>query len=107
VLQSAVKAISDLVKQREGSKDEMFGSGTRAKAAPAFSLDELYAESFDSTLAALAKTDFDGALALARQLPGEEASVIAQLAVCGGGLTEKPSREQSTSGDSIESGLNH
>ena len=36
---------------------------------------------------ALAKTNFDGALALAQQLPGEEASVIAQLAVCGAGLS--------------------
>lgn len=107
VLQSAVKAINDLVKQEEESKDEMSGSGTGAKAAPVFTLDELYAASFDSTLAALAKADFEGALALARQLPGEEASVIAQLAVCGGGLTEKPSRQQSTSGDEIESALNH
>ena len=107
VLQSAVKAINDLVKQQEELKDEMSVSGTRAKASPAFTIDELYAASFDSTLAALAKADFDGALALARQLPGEEASVIAQLAVCGGGLAEKPPREQSTSGDEIESGLNH
>ena len=107
VLQSAVKAINDLIKQREDSKDEVSASGTRAKAAQAFTLDELYAASFESTLTALAKADFDGALALARQLPGEEASVIAQLAVCGGGLAEKPSRVQSTAGDEIESGLNH
>jgi len=83
------------------------GAGSRAKAAPAFTLDELYASSFDSTLAALAKADFDGALALARQLPGEEASVIAQLAVCGGGLTEKVSLEQAHSADEYGSGLNH
>jgi hypothetical protein len=107
VVQSAVKAVNDLVRQQEASKDEVFGSGTRAKGAPAFTLDELYAASFDSTLAALAKADFDGALALARQLPGEEASVIAQLAVCGGGLTDKPPPVQSPSADSIESGLNH
>jgi len=107
VLQSAVKAINDLIKQQEDSKDELSASGTRAKTPQAFTLDELYAASFESTLTALAKADFDGALALARQLPGEEASVIAQLAVCGGGLAEKPSGVQSTAGDEIESGLNH
>ena len=107
VLQSAVKAINDLIKQQEDSKDELSASGTRAKTAQAFTLDELYAASFESTLTALAKADFDGALALARQLPGEEASVIAQLAVCGGGLAEKSSGVQSTAGDEIESGLNH
>jgi hypothetical protein len=107
VLQSAVKAINDLVSQQESSKEERFGSGTRAKTAPAFTVDELYAASFDSTLATLAKADFDVALSLARQLPGEEASVIAQLAVCGGGLAEQPSLEQSAIGDSIDSGMNH
>jgi hypothetical protein len=109
VLQSAVKAINDLVKQKDETKDEIPGSGIRArKTAAAFTLDELYAVSFDSTLAALAKADFDGALALARQLPGEEASVIAQLAVCGGGLTEKESSVgRASDGDEFESGLNH
>ena len=106
VLQSAVKAINEMLKQQEDSKDERSATGTRPKTAQAFTLDEVYAVSFESTLAALAKADFDGALALARQLPGEEASVIAQLAVCGGGLAEKR-QEQSTSGDEIESGLNH
>lgn len=107
VLQSAVKVINDLSKQKEDSKDEPTATGTRANAAEAFTTEELYAASFESTLAALAKADFDGALALARQLPGEEASVIAQLAVCGGGLAEKPSRVESTGGDEIESGFNH
>lgn len=105
VLQSAVKAINDLLKQQDDS--ERPATGTRAKPPQTFALDEVYAVSFESTLAALAKADFDGALALARQLPGEEASVIAQLAVCGGGLTDTSSREQATGSDEIESGLNH
>ncbi|HZM85029.1 MAG TPA: hypothetical protein VFF31_00605, partial [Blastocatellia bacterium] len=71
------------------------------------SLDELFATRFDSTLAALATADFDGALALARQLPGEEASVIAQLAVCGGGLITTTSRAQPIAGEEIEFGLDH
>ncbi len=107
VLQSAVKAVNDLVGQQEAPKEERVGLETRVKTANAFTLDELYAASFDSTLAVLAKADFDVALALARQLPGEEASVIAQLAVCGGGLTEQPLVDQPAIGDSIESGLNH
>lgn len=106
VLQSAVKAINDLVRQEE-LKDVPSGLESRSKSAPAFTLDELYAASFDSTLAALAKADFETALALARELPGDEAPVIAQLAVCGGGLTERPSREQPTTSDEIESGLNY
>ena len=108
VLQSAVKAVNDLVKQQDETKEEISGSGTRTKTAAAFTLDELYAVSFDSTLAALAKADFDGALALARQLPGEEVSVIAQLSVCGGGLTEKASSiGHANGGEEFEFGLNH
>jgi hypothetical protein len=108
LLQSAVKAINDLVKQQqEESKDEKPGSAPRQKSPSTFTLDELYAASFDSTLTALAKADFDGALELARQLPGEEASVIAQLAVCDGGLAGKPSRGQSITSVETETGLNH
>ena len=107
VLQSAVKAINDMMKQQEDSKDELSGAGQRSKAPQSFTLDELYAGNIESTLAALAKADFDGALALARQLPGEEASVIAQLAVCGGGLVKPPRREPATTGDDTDSGLNH
>ena len=55
-------------------------------------------------LAALAKADFDSALALARQLPGDEAPVIAQLAVCGGGLTLLPSRERAIASDESDTG---
>jgi len=106
-LQSAVKAINDLSRQQEDSRDEPSALGTKAKPSQPFTLEELNAASFESTLAALAKVDFEGALALARELPGEEASVIAQLAVCGGGLAERPSRVQSTGGDETESALNH
>jgi hypothetical protein len=106
VLESAVKVINDLVRHEE-SKDATTGPGGNSKTAPAFTLEELYAASFDTTLAALAKADFDSALALARQLPGDEAPVIAQLAVCGGGLTLLPSRERAIASDESESGLNH
>jgi len=87
VLQSAVKAINEFISDQEKSLAELSASGSRAKPVQLFSVDELYSASLESTLAALAKTNFDGALALAQQLPGEEASVIAQLAVCGAGLS--------------------
>jgi len=104
--QSAIKAIEDITKQ-EDSKDEPNVTGARTRAAQSVALDALYAASFENTLAVLARADFDGALALARQLPGEEASVIAQLAVCSGGLVETTQREHHTAGDEADSGLNH
>lgn len=107
ILQAAVKTINDLVRHTDQSKDEGASEKRQKPAAPAFTLDELEAANFDSTLASLAKADFDGALELARQLPGEEASVIAQLAVCGGGLADKTSGESSTSSDEIESVVHH
>jgi hypothetical protein len=104
--QSAIKAIEDTTKQ-DDSKDEPNVSGARTRAAQSVALDVLYAASFESTLTVLAKADFEGALALARQLPGEEASVIAQLAVCRGGLVETTLREHTTTGEEADSGLNH
>ena len=104
--QSAIKAMEDITKPEE-SKDEPNLSAARTRAAQSVALDALYAASFESTLAVLARADFDGALALARQLPGEEASVIAQLAVCRGGLVETTQREHAIAGDDADSGLDH
>ena len=104
--QSAIKAMEDITKPEE-TKDEPNLSAARTRAAQSVALDALYAASFESTLAVLARADFDGALALARQLPGEEASVIAQLAVCRGGLVETTQREHATAGDDADSGLDH
>ena len=105
--QSAIKTIEDITKP-EDTKDDPNLSGARTKAAQSVALDALYSASFEKTLSVLAKADFDSALALARQLPGEEASVIAQLAVCSGGLVETTQREQTTAGDDeADSGLNH
>ena len=106
VLQSAIKAINEVIKQQEQSRDES-ATAMRNKTAQTFTLDDLYAASFETTLAALAKADFDRALFLAQQLAGEEASVIAQLAVCRGGLVERRPSERSASDDEVESGINH
>jgi len=107
VLQSAIKSINDILKQQEDARNDRSTIGARPKPMPTFSLEEIYNAGFETTLAALAKTDFEGALALARQLPGEEASVIAQLAVCGGGLTQRVTREQTATTDALETGFNH
>jgi hypothetical protein len=106
VLQSAIKAINEVIKLQEQSRDEP-AKALRDRAAQGFTLDDLYAASFETTLAALAKADFDRALFLAQQLAGEEASVIAQLAVCRGGLVVRPPAERSAGNEEVESGINH
>jgi hypothetical protein len=105
VLQSAVKSINEIISQQKDSEGK--SSAVRADATQAFTLDGLYAASFESMLATLGKADFDRALVLAQQLAPEEASLIAQLAVCRGGLTEKPPSERSAGDDETESGVNH
>jgi tetratricopeptide (TPR) repeat protein len=105
VLQSAVKAINEITGDRNDLDDR---SPTTARdEAQSLTIDELYAASFDKTLATLAKTNFDRALILAQQLTQEEASVIAQLAVCRGGLRQTPSSERSANADETESVINH
>jgi hypothetical protein len=72
VMQTAIKAINDI---------------------PAPGSAEQFNLSFESTLAVLAQTDFDRALLLAQQLTIKDASLIAQLAVCRGGLARAPGTE--------------
>jgi hypothetical protein len=72
VMQTAIKSINDI---------------------PAPGSAERFNLSFESTLAVLAQTDFDRALLLAQQLTIKDASLIAQLAVCRGGLARAPGTE--------------
>ena len=104
-LQSAVKTINEITRQEE-FKIEPPPASARAAAAASLTLDELHAASFEKTLAALARVDFERALFLAQQFAGEEASVIAQLAVCGGGLVETLSAERLASDEETASGFN-
>jgi hypothetical protein len=105
-LQLAVKSINELTAEQRNSAD---GLATPKRTGPTqmFTPDELYAASFEGTLVALAKTDFDRALSLAQELAGRETSVIAQLAVCRGGLVEKAPVERSGTDDEAEWTLNH
>jgi hypothetical protein len=96
VMQSAVKSINQLLsapeETRPGTASEQLGNG------------DFYHLGLEETLASLARADFEGALLLARQLDSRDASVIAQLAVCGGGLSAE-SKPEST-GEDAGAGLN-
>lgn len=105
-LQSAIKAINEAIKRQQDSKDEP-ASAARGNAARTFALDDLNGASLERTLAVLAKSDFDRALSLAQQLSGREASIVAQLAVCKGGLAERPPIARSTTGGETEQTQNH
>jgi hypothetical protein len=59
--------------------------------------DTLYQPGLEGTLSSLARTDFDRALLLAQQLNSKDASIIAQLAVCGGGLSGEPKHDSAES----------
>jgi len=105
-LQSAIKTVNETVKRQQDSKDEP-ASATKTNGTRSFALDDLNAASLERTLAALAKSDFDRALSLAQQLSAQEASIVAQLAVCKGGLAQRPAVARSTMGDETEWSQNH
>ena len=86
-LESAVAAINEIIRQQDSKE-------TSSQAAPSSKLEELVSASFEDALTTLAASDFDRALLLAQQLDGEEAPVLAQLAVLRGGLVEKQARIQ-------------
>jgi hypothetical protein len=104
-LELAVKSINELIAEQQDLSDEP--ARPRRGATQGFTLDELYAASFEGALAALAKTDFDRALSLAQEFAGSETSVVAQLAVCRGGLVEKAPVERSASDSEAEWTMNH
>ena len=100
VMQTAVKAINEISIQQAEDKQS-------PKPAEKFKLDELYDANFESTLAVLARTDFERALLLAQQLDAKETSLAAQLAVCHGGLANKSRKEQAQAEPEIGPGERH
>ena len=92
VMQSAVKSLNQVLSLTEDTRQ---GPGNG----------ELYHLGLEETLASLARADFDGALLMARQLDRRDASVIAQLAVCGGGLGGD-AKHESAAGEDAGTGLN-
>lgn len=105
-LQSAIRAINEASKRQQESKDEP-AAAAKGNVVRTFALDDLNGPSLERTLAVLAKSDFDRALSLAQQLSGREASIVAQLAVCKGGLAERQPVARSTTGDEAEQTQNH
>ncbi|MGA9770591.1 MAG: hypothetical protein WBV94_16245 [Blastocatellia bacterium] len=97
VMQTAVKAINDISGQPTEEKPS-------PKSVKKFRLDELYDANFESTLAVLARADFERALLLAQQLDVKETSLAAQLAVCHGGLANELRKEQAQAESGIGSG---
>ena len=85
-LESAVAAINEIIRQQDSKE-------TSSQATPSSRLEELVSAGFEDALTTLAASDFDRALLLAQQLDGEEAPVLAQLAVLRGGLVEKQTSE--------------
>lgn len=105
-LQSAIKTVNETVKRQQDSKDEQ-ASATKTNCTRGCALDDLNAASLERTLAALAKSDFDRALSLAQQLSAQDASIVAQLAVCKGGLAQRSPVARSTIGGEEQWSQNH
>jgi hypothetical protein len=96
-LESAVAAINEIIRQQDSKE-------TSSQAAPPSKLEELVSAGFEDALTTLAAADFDRALLLAQQLDGEEAPVLAQLAVLRGGLVEKQTSEAVVGAQESEGG---
>lgn len=108
IMQSVVKAINETAVHME----EIKASGsprTSASSAPeAQKKSEAgasYSMVLESTLAILARADFERALSVAQQIEIKEASVAAQLAVCRGGLGPKPPPSFPAAAHEIEAGV--
>ncbi len=101
VMQTAIKSINE-IPAPAGQKNI---TGNQQPETAATARADLYILNFENTLAVLAQTDFDRALLLAQQLTIKDASLIAQLAVCRGGLARAPEAEHAESDE--EAGEKH
>lgn len=97
VMQTAVKTINAIRDEKPDPE--------RPVKSPESKTNEIYNLNFENALTALAGHDFDRALLLAQQLSDKSVSLMAQIAVCRGGLTspvagdytEKASEESESS----------
>ncbi len=104
IMQSVVKAMNEAAAQQEEPRPpgSSKASASSAPDAQKSKIAASYSMVLESTLAILARADFERALLVAQQIEIKEASVAAQLAVCRGGLVSKPSPSISTTADDIE-----
>jgi hypothetical protein len=106
VMQTAVKAINEIAVTHDDGKRPPSHEATGG--AERFKLSQLNDSEFESTLAVLARADFDRALLLAQQLSGKDTSVVAQIAVCRGALANQQAREVSAGDEAhVEADANH
>jgi len=94
VMQATVKAIN-------ATRDYNYEEPEAQESEPNAS--EVYQLNFESALTALARSDFDRALLLAQQLSDKPVSLMAQIAVCRGGLAAPQADDHSD--DEIETSL--
>jgi hypothetical protein len=94
VMQSAVRSLNQAFLAPDDLK--------QPADAPQLGNSTLYRLGLEETLASLARADFDGALLLAQQLSSKDASVIAQLAVCDGGLDTDARRRIDNSAEAVD-----
>jgi hypothetical protein len=108
IMQSVVKAINEAGSQPDEPKQAGWPKASTSSATDLSKsrIGESYTPALDSTLAVLARADFDRALLVAQQIEVKEATVAAQLAVCRGGLAPKPASNISTTADGIEASAN-
>jgi hypothetical protein len=107
MMQSVIKAINEAssVQQPEPKQPGLArASSSTDPSRPG--IGESYKSALESTLALLARADFERALLLAQQIEMKEAAVAAQLAVCRGGLAPKQSSNLSTTADEVEATAN-
>jgi hypothetical protein len=104
VMQAAIKSMNDALRLQQSKQETALAI---ADARPATAVEEVFDSNLERALAALARVDFDRALALAEQLADKEASIMAQLAVCRGGLAKDVQAEQRTSAEEEEFVINH
>lgn len=104
VAQTAVKAANEIIATAEPrATDE---SSSAAKTDAPQRADEAFAADSERTLIQLARVDFIRALGLAQQFSRKEVAVVAQLAVCRGGLESESLREQAQAVTETEAGAN-
>ena len=89
-MQAAVEAINEAVAQREAVEPAQSNPGAAGECRPG----ELYGSGFEATLAALGRADFERVWSLAEQLTARDFTVLAQLAVCSGGLAGPSYKER-------------
>jgi len=108
VMQTAVKAINEIGSIQNDNKRTQSREASNASDTEQFKLNKLRDSEFESTLAVLARADFDRALLLAQQLSGKDTSVVAQIAVCRGALANQQAKEVSAGDEAhVEADVNH